>query len=780
MILSEKFVSATPAFEYATYKNHIPAPLMRRTFELKEIPENATLTITGLGFYKLYVNGCDITKGLLAPYISNSDHVVYFDTYDVKKYLVKGKNVLAFILGNGFQNSIGGGVWDLDIGAFRSSPKLAFALEYDGNVIEADQSVLTCDSPITFNDIRAGVHYDANLELCGWNTAEFDDSVWKAALRAETPRGVFMLCEADPITIYKEISPVKIDKDVLLDEYHPKNQKVPPQSEVLYDATEDNSKPGFLYDFGENNAGVFRLKIKGTKGQRIVIQPCEFINKNTGRPFYGNIAFFPLGHSQRDIYICKGEGEETFIPDFTYHGFRYLWVSGITEEQATKDLLTYLVASTDLKERADFKCSDDMANKLWEASLRSDRSNFYYFPTDCPHREKNGWTGDASVSAEHMISKLSVEKSYKAWLASVRAAQRYDGNIPGIVPTSHWGFDWGNGPIWDSVAFNLPYYTYLYRGDTEIIKENAIMMMRYLDFIANKRDENGLIHYGLGDWCPVGKNCGDYDVPLAFTDTAATMDSARKAAFMFRVIGNDIQAEFAENLYYETRDAIRKNLIDFNTMTVKGACQSGQALAIALDIFEPAEKGEAYMRLLDFIDAKDGHLDTGFYGARYIFHVLSDFGDADLAFDMITRDDYPSFGFWIKEGCTTLCEVIQPEHLTEQDASINHHFWGNFTSWYLKTILGIRVNPNKDNPNEIQIKPHFIEKLSFAHGYYDAPAGRISVNWEKTGGEITLKINCAEGILAKLYLPFGYKVDGNSIANICAGENIFTVKCINN
>ena len=293
-------------------------------------------------------------------------------------------------------------------------------------------------------------------------------------------------------------------------------------------------------------------------------------------------------------------------------------------------------------------------------------------------------------------------------------------------------------------------------------------MMRYLDYISKKRDEKGLIHIGLGDWCPVGKGAGDYDVPLEFTDSAATMDSARKAAIMFHAAGLENQAEFAENLYYEMRQAIRENLIDFNTMTVLGSCQSGQAIALALGVFDPAERSEAYTRLIEFIEEREDHFDTGFYGARYIFHVLTDFGDADLAYRMITRTDYPSYGNWIARGATTLWESFFDEN--SDGSSLNHHFWGDISSWYMKTILGLRVNPDLDDISHINLSPNFIEALDSAEGYYDSPCGRISVKWQREGGDVKLSVNCPDKIHGVIKLPFGFKVNDKYVLALHTGE----------
>lgn len=207
-------------------------------------------------------------------------------------------------------------------------------------------------------------------------------------------------------------------------------------------------KRGWLYDFGVNTAGIETLRIKGERGQQIDLQFAEYINPD-GELDYGNLGFYPDGFVQRDVYILKGEGEEVFEPQFTYHGARYCLVLGLTDEQATEELLTFDICASAIGDRGDFRCSDDTVNKLQVMTRNSDLSNFYYFPTDCPHREKNGWTGDASVSCEQLSLNFAPEKSYKEWLRNIRKTQKETGELPGIIPTGGWGYEWGNGPAWD-------------------------------------------------------------------------------------------------------------------------------------------------------------------------------------------------------------------------------------------------------------------------------------------------------------------------------------------
>ena len=318
----DSFIAA--GYEFADMENFVSAPLFRKKFTVGRI-ETAEVIIGAAGFYKLFLNGKDITKGELAPYINNTDDLVYYDRYDVTSYLAEGENVVAVLLGNGFQNNPGGAVWDFDKAAFRSAPKFAMSLslvDTDGNetVIESDESFKVCDSPILFDDYRCGEYYDARLEIPHFHSADFDDSDFKNAIKVKSPRGEKRLCTADPVKCYGEIKPVLVTKHL----------------------------NGWLYDFGENNTGVCRLSIDGTEGQKITLYYGEWL-KN-GVFCRDNIRFTHQTDLQREFvqkseYTCKS-GYQTHTPSFIFNGFRYVYVAGITEAQATKDLLTYLKMSS--------------------------------------------------------------------------------------------------------------------------------------------------------------------------------------------------------------------------------------------------------------------------------------------------------------------------------------------------------------------------------------------------------------------------------------------------
>ncbi len=739
------FKSYIKAFdEYTTNEKFIPAPYLRRAFELDFLPESAKITIATPGFYELFVNGINITKGHLAPYISNPSQMVCYDEYDVAKYLKIGKNAIGIILGNGYSNQITY-KWHYRECSFRAPVSVALKLDASAGsksfALDSDESFKVHASPIVFDMYRLGTHYDARLEISDWANADFDDSSWENAKIAPTPLGELIPCYAHPIRTRDEIKPISIEKQENFCYY-----------KTVYDGENVEATRvdgGYLYDFGINTSGITRLKIKGERGQKITIRHGERLGSD-GK-FNINTAYFGVTANvgseneidlyQTDIYTLKGGEEEIFTPPFTYHGFRYAFVEGITEEQATKDLLTYVVFSSDVKKRGDFNCSDEKINKLYAMTLNADLSNFHYFLTDCPHREKNGWTGDASVSAEQVHLNFDAADSLKLWIRQMSHTQREDGMLPGVVPTEKYGYAWGNGPMWDSAAINVPFAAYKYDGRLDVFEEIADTMEKYLKYIAGRRDEKGLIACGLGDWCQPGKaKNAPIKAPLALTDTVTTFDTAKKAAMLFKKIGRADAAKYAEDFAAELYRDIRRELIDFETMTAAGCCQTSQAYLIATGIFTEEEYPKAYSRLIEIIKEDGNSLYTGMIGLRYIFEVLFKGGDGALALHLILRDEDPSYGRMIKDGVTALCEALDRGTC---NASENHHFFGDIIRVFTNYLAGLRPNPALDDASSILFSPVILDGMDYANAEFkDAKSG-----WKREGGAIK----------AYAYLPDGFK-----------------------
>lgn len=285
------------------------------------------------------------------------------------------------------------------------------------------------------------------------------------------------------------------------------------------------------------------------------------------------------------------------------------------------------------------------------------------------------------------------------------------------------------------------------------------------------RSERGLIEYGLGDWCQSARARVDH--PKAsniFTSTVIGVDICRKAAKIFNAIEMYRQKVFAESLAEELRGAIRKHLIDFGDMCAVDRCQTAQAMAIYYGIFDLAEKKQAFALLLKLIEENDSHFDCGILGMRVLFHVLSEFGHSELAYRMITRDDFPSYGYWIQNGATSLWELFSP--IERAQSSCNHHFFGDILSWFIKTLAGIQLNPFDENVNQVRIVPQFIESLNYVEAFMEAPAGRIHVFWERIEENIMMTVTIPQGIDAELVLKNGWHFEDGLTCKQLTGKEM--------
>lgn len=759
MKLKNRFISATK--EYADYGKNIPAPYLRGVFSLSEIPKTARLIVTALGFYDLYVNGSCVTKGILAPYISNPDHIVVFDEYDIWPYLRKGKNVIGLILGNGFTNAFGGYMWDFHKDLFRAAPKTSFCLIANDKQIFSSDDVIRCaPSPLLSDDLREGEVYDARKEIPGWNMPEFNDSEWKEAITVSTPKGKFEAAEFEPIKEYKCRKAVSVFP------------------------VED----GFVYDFGVNTSGIPILKIDGKFGQTVELVCGEWFRD--GKMDTSNIQVWArflsgYGDSQRVIYTCKGEKGEGYTPRFSYYGCRYVKVKGVEAWQVTDDLVTFSEQSSSLRKIASFVSSDKYANKTFENTLRSDFSNFFYFPTDCPHREKNGWTGDISLSAEQFVLLMNCERSLRMWLNCVRAAQREDGAIPCIVPTGAWGYHWGNGPSWDAVLTRVPYYLYRYRGNRAILEENADAIYSYLGFLQGLREKNGMIEYGLGDWCQIGTiEGGHHNTPAVITNTISSFDICDKAAQIFHVLGQIERAKEAEYMRESFRVAIRKVCLDEKgnpLLLPNSKTQTAISMMLRFGIFEESEKKTALYWLGELINGAENRMQVGVIGVQSLLRVLCENGMADLAYEIAMSPDRVSFGNMIDHGATSLWEFMHTFKKDTEEVSVgrmrslNHHFWGDIAAWYLTYLAGIRVNEGFYDVRELNIEPYFPTGLSNVSARHETPFGTVAVSWQRISNKkIILWVRVPEGMHGKLILHDAWIAE--DAMELKTGGNTFILK----
>ncbi|MBQ3596342.1 MAG: family 78 glycoside hydrolase catalytic domain [Clostridia bacterium] len=722
-MFSKKFISATK--NYSTQENKIPAPYIRKTFNLKDF-STAEIYVCGLGFYEIYVNGQNITKGKFAPYISNPNQVCYYDKYDLSPYLKKGKNVFAFILGNGFLNNEGGKPWHFDEASYRSAPKLALSFIVDGKLLfEADKSFRWAPSPIIYDDYRIGEEYDGQKEIKGWAEIDFDDSKWKKCIKATTPKGVAKLCTANPIKCTKIVKPVKIWR----------------------------TECGNVFDFGANYTGVVELNLKEfyAPHQRFILHHGEILldnrvlyQKNICVPF-----LFDLDKWQTDIYWTKDDGSpEIYEPHFTYHGFRYVFVEGIDGAQATPDFLTLKVYHSDFEDQSEFSCNDQVANKIQQMTVEADKGNFQYFPTDCPHREKNGWLGDAALSAEQLYYNFGCGKDIREWLTNIALCQNEQGAIPGIVPTAEWGYEWGNGPVEDFAITELPYFDYKTYGKKELLHDLAPHLKKYFKYVKEcKVKENGLLEYGIPDWCEARwEGLKKPNTPIEITDTLVVIGMLEKAKTIFTIIGDTDYVKQLDEFANQLRATFRKTWVDQNLfVTVRK--QTAQARAISAGIFSQEELKKAVDNLIEIINEDGGVMQVGVAGARVLFEVLADNGHHDLALKLITQDKFPSYYDWVKRGFTTLAEEFYeladnstfPRH-GGYLRSHNHHFWGFVSGFFYKYIAGLKVNPDMNSPLNLVINPLVFEGINKVNCTYNKMGKSLKYTVEITDGKPNVQI----------------------------------------
>ncbi|MBQ7045399.1 MAG: family 78 glycoside hydrolase catalytic domain [Clostridia bacterium] len=728
-----------------TMEKYVPAPIFRKTFNLSKKAQSAKIIICGLGFYRLFINGTDITKGILAPYISNPDDIVYYDEYSIAKYLKKGKNAIGIMLGNGMLNADGGRVWDFDLASFRAAPMVSFSLDIDGQIISSDETVKTADSACYYDDLRCGCFYNANNEQIGWNTPDFDDSAWDNAIIRNAPKGKKQLCKAEPVTLCSNEPPISVKAGEIAPGFKLRDEGIR-GGEFFESAPE---KQGYIYDFGTNCAGIFTAKIKNAAaGTKISFQCAERLDSK-GRLDYNNILFYPDGYAQRDIYICRG-GKEQFMPLFTYHGFRYLFVSGIDPENIT---VTRHECTSALKKAGEFWCDNQIINKIQELTLRSDRSNFVYFPTDCPQREKNGWTGDAATSTEQFLYNFYAENSMAVWLDNIVAAQNEQGAFPGIIPTDTWGFEWGNGPSWDSVVQVMTDAVLRFSKNKNIINKTADALYKYIKYLNTQTDQNGLVKIGLGDWLQPNRNPDDPTTPVVVTNSTMCYQIAKISAQMFKTAGLLEYCDFASRFAEQMLSNIRKHLVSNDGTCALCKTQSAQAMFIYYKIFEEDKIPAAAKILTEFIKEDNNKISVGLVGIKTLFFALSDNGYADLALSLILGDA-PSYAYLVKQGLTALPESLDYYNREQMGgvASFNHHYLGVVSAWFYGGLAGIKFTDDG-----VTVNPCIPTDLKRVK----ATCRGIGVEWKNNGNTVALKVKAPKGINGNIIAPKGYVFKDN-------------------
>lgn len=720
------WITAPPAITSAG------APCFRKTFPVKGPVRYARAFVCGLGYHSLYLNGNKADDRLLEPAQTDYEKRALYTAYDVTMQLKSGANEIGVVLGKGWydQNRVWGG---MSYG--RPLLLVRLDIEYvDGHrqsvVSGADWQVAA--GPIVADNIYAGESYDARRELPGWSNAKLDTSEadrWKPALVVtHEPTARLFSTTMPPIHAVSEITPR-------------------PPKEV---------SPGVLvYDLGQNFAGWARIKVAAPAGTKIQMRFAEAINPSTGKIDTASTGGFATGVDQVDTYICrgtdntKGNGAETWEPQFTYHGFRYVEVTGLPAGSRPLSL-TGVVVHTNVEPVGQFECSDAMINRIHRAAVWTLVSNLHGHPTDCPARERCGWLGDAHACADMAACNFDMANFWTKYVGDIETS--WVDTLPSAVSPGKRITGHSGNPDWGVAVALLPWYRYLYYGDQIQLAQDYPLMARLVRTLARQL-KAGILTEGYGDWCPPG-SVTPVVTPVALTSTAWFIRTATVTARAATSLGKQEEAAEFQSLADHSLTAFRAKFYDAPHHSF--GSQTGDAMSLGFDLVPSEEAQQVADDLARDVEAHRFHHDTGIFGSRYLFDALASYGHGDAAWKVLHQTDYPSIGYLFSLGATTFWECWGEQELDKKwgARSLNHPMQAAYDAWFYEGLAGISPDSHTGGYKKFWIRPEFIKGLDWVRAYHNSPYGHISVAWRQTDKVKTLDITVPPNTEATLVLPF--------------------------
>jgi len=721
-----------------------PAAYFRKPFRMEKKVRSARAYIAAAGLYELHINGAKVGDHRLDPMYTRFDRRNLYVTYDITAYLQQGENAVGVLLGNGWYNMQSTAVWYFHEAPWRARPCFCMDIRivYDDGSVEtigSGKDWKTSLSPIVFNSIYTGEHVDHRRQQAGWDRPGFNDSAWKEVMFRSAPSGNVVAQVLPPVRDVERILPVSMKR--------------------LNDTV-------VVYDLGRNIAGVSELHVSGPAGTRLRLVHGERLYPN-GHVDQSNISvhYRPVGDGdpfQTDIYVLGGTGgntngnggEEVFKPLMGYKGFQYVEVvSSSADVVLSANSVTGWFMHSDIQPVGHIESSDTLVNRLWAATNNSYLSNFMGYPTDCPQREKNGWTGDAHIAVETGLYNFNGIKVYEKWMADHRDEQQPNGVLPSIVPTDGWGYEWGNGPDWTSTIALIPWNIYLFYGDPKLLRDCYDNIRRYVDHIDERGvsgsavSSPGLTDWGLGDWIPVTAK-----PPVEFTSTVYYYVDASILARAAGLLGKKEDEKKYLALAEKIKRAFNGKYLDMAKGVYGSGLQTEQCMPLYWGLVPPDMKARVAASLARRVEADGNHLNVGLLGTKALLSALSENGYADLAYTVATQRTYPSWGWWIVNGATTLYENWPID--AQSDISMNHIMFGEIGAWLFKGLGGILPDAGEPGFRHILLRPHFAKGLESFRARHDSPYGEIVSSWRTEGGKIVYTVVVPAGATAGLELPW--------------------------
>lgn len=710
----------------------LAARWLRKEFHTSHQVKGATVYYSGLGISELYLNGQKVGNEVLSPGLTYYNKRVFYITHDVTELIHPGDNAIGVILGNGRFYAV-----RIKVPAKPDQfdfPKLLLQLELeysDGTVetIVSDGSwKVTREGPIQANNEYDGEEYDARREMPGWANSGFDASKWLAVELVKAPLGQLSAQMIEPIRVTGTIKPVAITEP----------------------------KPGvFIYDLGQNMVGWCRLQVQGSAGTTVSLRHAERLNPD-GTLYIANLRSAQV----TDKYTLKGKGSEVYEPRFTYHGFRYVEVTGFPGKPKLSSL-TGCVVNDDVATAGNFVCSQAMINRIYQNVVWGVRGNYRSMPTDCPQRdERQGWLGDRSEESKGESYLFNIAALYAKWVQDMADAQKENGSIPDIAPP--YSAFYTDNISWPSSAVIIPRTLWEQYADTVVVARQYPSMVKWIDHMSEFMTNGIMARDRYGDWCvpPEDSKLIHSKDPTRQTSPEILASSyfyhcLKLMGFYAKMLNKTADEQRYNRLAEQLNSVFNEKFYNPQTGYYGNGSQTACVLPLAFDMVPVAERGRVFNRLIEKITLETkGHVGTGLIGGQWLNRVLTEGGRADLAYGFSTNLTYPSWGYMVEHGATTIWELWNGDTANPGMNSGNHVMLvGDWVIWLYEDLAGIKPDPTRPGFKHIIMQPQLVGDLKFVKAWHYSPFGPIESSWQRTNGNCEWQITIPPNSTATIYLP---------------------------
>lgn len=717
-----------------TFHSRLSARYFRKEFNVKKPIKKARAYIIGLGLYELYFNGEKIGDQVLAPSPTDYTKNVKYNVFDVTKELQSGENAVGVILGNGRYYDMRQNYKPYKIKTF-GYPKLLMQVEIeyeDGtkDVLKTDNSWRgTADGPIRSNNEYDGEDYDARKEMPGWNKAGFDDSKWLQADYVQEPRGDFEAQMNPNMKVMETIHPVGIKQ----------------------------LSPGkYILDMGQNMVGWLKMKVKGEAGDTVQLRFAEIL-KDDGEIFTANLR----DAEQTDHYVLKGGGTETWAPRFVYHGFGYVEITGYPGEPKLEDFEGEVVYD-EMTTVGKFETSNGLVNQIYKNAYWGIRGNYKGMPVDCPQRnERQPWLGDRSTGCYGESFVFNNAGLYAKWVDDIGYSQKEDGCIADVTP-AYWRY-YSDNMTWPGTYLMVADMLYRQYGDIKPIEKHYQSMKKWLQYMKDRymTDDFIVTKDSYGDWCvpPVTIEAGrgksaDQKHPSKLISTAYYYYFMGVMEKFARLTGNDQDIPKFQELAKSIKEGFNKEFYHDDLKGYGGNKLTDNLLALNFGLVPIENHDEVFNTIVKTIQDYGGHLSTGLIGVQWLMRTLTENGRPDIAWQLATNETYPSWGYMVENGATTIWELWNGNTAAPKMNSYNHVMMlGDLIIWYYEDLAGIKSSPEKTGFKQLIMKPEPVDGLDFVNASYQSDYGTISSSWKKKGHSFSWDILVPGNTSALVYLP---------------------------